>query len=225
MSSSTSSTTLTSSSFQDEINHPKTSGHIELIMGCMFAGKTSELMRRVKRYNVSGKHCLVIKYSKDNRYLEMTTDSTNPNDSNKDVPKLPKIATHDKNFMDAISVDQLSEVKQWELYDVIGVDEGQFFPDLVEFCDYAADQGKVVIVSALDGTFQQKPFQQIADLIPKAETVDKLSAVCMRCFKNATFTKRIGSETEIEIIGGMDKYIAVCRECLHYYDQTTQIKN
>ncbi|EGD75750.1 thymidine kinase [Salpingoeca rosetta] len=58
-------------------------------------------------------------------------------------------------------------------------------------------------------------FGPILDLIPLAESVIKLSAVCMLCHREAAFSKRIGSETEIEVIGGADKYIAVCRECYH----------
>lgn len=63
--------------------------------------------------------------------------------------------------------------------------------------------------------FEQQPFGAILDLIPLAESVIKLSAVCMMCHKEAAFSKRLGSETEIEVIGGADKYVAVCRECYH----------
>ena len=66
-------------------------------------------------------------------------------------------------------------------YDVVGIDEGQFFPDVVEFCDGAANLGKTVVVAALDGTFERKPFGNIVSLIPLAEKVSKLSAVCVYC--------------------------------------------
>ena len=66
-------------------------------------------------------------------------------------------------------------------YDVIGVDEGQFFPDLVDFCEYAAEQGKIVLVAALDGTYQRQGFPAILNIIPLAEHVVKLTAVCMLC--------------------------------------------
>ena len=103
-----------------------------------------------------------------------------------------------------------------------------------------ANKGKIVIVACLDGTFQRKGFGTIPTLIPLAEDVVKLSAVCVYCFEgellslgfdlvsflelvsymfrsglDAAFSKRIGAETEVEVIGGSDKYVAVCRECFH----------
>jgi hypothetical protein len=72
-----------------------------------------------------------------------------------------------------------------------------------------------VLVAALDGTFQRKPFQEILSLVPLAEEVTKLQAVCMVCFKDAAFSKRISNEDGVEVIGGADKYMAVCRQC--YY--------
>jgi hypothetical protein len=99
------------------------------------------------------------------------------------------------------------------LYDCIGIDEGQFFPDIVPFCEKMANIGKTVIVAALDGTFQRKPFGSVLDLIPLAESVTKLSAVCMLCYNDASFTERLGDELAVEVIGGSDKYLAVCRQC------------
>jgi thymidine kinase len=87
------------------------------------------------------------------------------------------------------------------------------FPDIVEFCEELAEKGKTIIVAALDGTFQRKPFGRVLELIPLAEEVTKLNAVCMVCRKDAAFTKRLGSETQVELIGGSDMYISVCRSC------------
>lgn len=99
---------------------------------------------------------------------------------------------------------------------MIGIDEGQFFPDLIDFCESFANSGKIVVVAALDGTYQRKAFGEIMNLVPLAENVIKLNAICMRCFKNASFTKRISDEKAVEIIGGTDKYMSVCRQCYHY---------
>jgi thymidine kinase len=124
------------------------------------------------------------------------------------------MATHDKQTHDATPCDTLSEVNHIvNKYDCIGIDEAQFFPDLISFCSRMATEGKIVIVAALDGTFQRKPFGKVLELVPLAESIIKLNAVCMICSKDAPFTKRIGSETAIEIIGGSDKYFAVCRKC------------
>ena len=106
-------------------------------------------------------------------------------------------------------------------FDVIGIDEGQFFHDIVTWCEAMANSGKIVLVAALDGTFQRKPFCDILSLVPLAEEVTKLSAVCMSCFQDASFSKRITIEDgeTVEVIGGADKYMAVCRGC--YYSQVT----
>ncbi|CAG5128896.1 unnamed protein product [Candidula unifasciata] len=173
-------------------------GQIQIIFGPMFSGKTTELMRRLKRYQIANYGCLVIKYAKDIRY-----DFTG-------------IATHDRQVLPAVSCETLTDLMPEALkHDVIGIDEGQFFPDIVSFCDQLANHGKVVIVAALDGTFQKKGFGDILNLVPLAEHVMKLTAVCLKCYKEASFTKRKGSETQIEVIGGTDKYIAVCRQCFN----------
>ncbi|XP_042622932.1 thymidine kinase, cytosolic-like [Cyprinus carpio] len=163
----------------------KTRGQIQvtvmLFFGPMFSGKSTELMRRVRRFQVAQYSCLLIKYAKDTRYSQMG------------------MATHDMS-MDLQAC-------------VIGIDEGQFFPDTVEFCEEMANMGKTIVVAALDGTFQRKPFGNILNLVPLAESVVKLNAVCMQCFKEAAYTKRLGAEQEVEVIGGADKYHAVCRAC------------
>jgi thymidine kinase len=132
---------------------------------------------------------------------------------------------------DATSVVCLADAAETcRAFDVIGVDEGQFvraplrasslrdsrcfqFTDVVPFCEAMANAGKQVIVSALDGTFQRKPFGTILELIPLAEDVAKLTAVCAVCYHSAAFSKRITRESEVEVIGGADKYFAVCRGC------------
>ena len=102
-------------------------------------------------------------------------------------------------------------------YDVIGIDEGQFFPDIKQFCELMADYGKMVVVAALDGTFLRKPFNQILDLIPICDSVKKLRAICMFCGKEASFSLRTSADVDVEVIGGADIYKAVCRECYHRY--------
>jgi len=164
----------------------------------MFSGKTSELLRRIRRFTLAKRTCLVIKYNKDKRYSE------------------DQMSTHDKQMWVAKSAGILSEIEESALdVDVIGIDEGQFFPDLAEFAEDWSNRGKIIIVAALDGTFQRKPFGNVLNLVPLAEEVTKLSAVCMMCYRAASFSKRIGSEMEVELIGGSDKYVAVCRYCYH----------
>lgn len=162
----------------------------------MFSGKTTELMRRLKRYQISTHKCLTIKYANDIRY------------------DMNGIATHDQQVLPAVATTTLKEVKEKaKKYSVIGIDEGQFFPDTVEFAEEMANLGKIVIVAALDGTYQRLAFGNILQLVPLAESVVKLTAVCMSCYEEASYTKRISSETAVEVIGGCDKYIAACRKC------------
>lgn len=77
------------------------------------------------------------------------------------------------------------------LYDVVAIDEGQFYPDIVDFCEELANNGTIVMVAALDGTFQRKPFGNIINLLPVAEKVTKLTAVCVYCGSEASFTQRV----------------------------------
>ena len=171
-------------------------GKIQLILGPMFSGKTTELVRRIYTDKAAKRECIIIKYCKDTRYSNTSA------------------ATHDNVFIDAISLDILSiDKKIFETYDTIGIDEGQFFDNIDVFAEAMANKGKKVIIAALDGTFQRKPFGNILNVIPLAEDVIKLNAVCMICYKNAAFSKRITDETELEVIGGSEKYIAVCRKC------------
>merc|ERR1712130_312216 len=178
-------------------------GTIQIIFGPMFSGKTTELMRRVRRYNIAQKKCVVIKYRADTRY------------------SVTKASTHDSVTCDAMPCSKLAEVaKAVENYDVIGIDEGQFFSDIYQYCEMWADEGRTVVVAALDGTFQRKPFGNILSLVPISEKITKLSAVCMICCeRDAAFTFRMSTETEVEVIGGSDKYVAACRGC--YNDQQT----
>lgn len=176
-------------------------GQIQIIFGPMFSGKTTELVRRIRRYQVANHACLLIKYDKDVRYEE------------------DRVSTHDQQKMSALPCHKLSNIKSKAMkFNIIGIDEGQFFPDIVEFCEDLANKGKTVIVAALDGTFQRKAFGNILSLIPLAENVVKLNAVCMHCFKDAAFTKRLGDEKKVEIIGGAERYWSVCRECFDLPD-------
>jgi thymidine kinase len=172
-------------------------GHIELILGPMFSGKTTELLRRLRRYEIARHKCLLIKHKSDDRYSESD------------------VQTHDKIVRKAISCTLLSELEfdDFKNVSVIGIDEGQFFEDLPEFCDRMSSAGKIVVVSALSGTFKRELFASVKRVLPYAESWTHLKAVCMDCGREAPFTKRIvGGEQEVEI-GGEDKYKAVCRQC------------
>jgi len=178
---------------------PALRGDITLVVGPMFSGKSTELLRRARRHTFGGRRVLLIKYRADTRY------------------SVEKLSTHDKCMMDALPVKELAEVSEDMLldYDVVGVDEGQFFPDVVPFAEKAANMGLRVIVAALDATFERKPFGTICELFPLAENITKLAAVCTKCGSDAAFTKRTTDNKEVEVIGGTEMYIPVCRSCFY----------
>jgi thymidine kinase len=179
------------------------SGSISIIFGPMFSGKTGEMFRVVRRYTVAKKKCMVVKYSKDTRYA------------------VEEASTHDHFKMPATPAIRLADVREEALLcDVIGIDEGQFFPDVVEFSEEMANLGKTIIVACLDGSFERKPFGRVVELLALAESVTKLTSVCMVCQANAAFSKRITKDTALEVIGGADMYIAVCRGC-YFADQAS----
>ena len=182
-------------------------GRVELILGPMFSGKTTELIRRLRRYKHGRKRCVLIKWKHDTRYSK------------------EKAATHDKLEEDAVGLTSLAPdtpisagtrlCDLSEETDVFGVDEGQFFPDIVEFCERMANCGKIVVVASLNSTFQRKPFNSTGELVAIADGIVKFSAVCMNCARDAAFSKRISDELDLNVIGGSDKYVASCRSCFH----------
>jgi thymidine kinase len=159
------------------------------------SGKTTELLRRTRRYSIARRSCLVIKYAGDTRYA------------------VEEAATHDGVKQTARSACRLAQVEDWMDFDVISIDEGQFFPDVVEFADEAAAAGKTVLVCGLDSDFMRRPFGRLLQLIPLAERVDKLTAVCAGCGADAAFTRRLTHDDAVEVIGGWEAYRPVCRSC------------
>ena len=131
----------------------------------------------------------VIKYAKDTRYSDKC------------------VATHDQQTIEAVSCESLLDVEdKCHDFEVIGIDEGQFFSEIVEFSERMANNGKVVIIAALDGTFERKAFGRVLELIPLAESVTKLDSVCVDCKQSASFTRRLVDSKETELIGGAEMY-------------------
>lgn len=174
-------------------------GRIELIEGPMFSGKTTELIRRRRCAQFGHVECLVVKPLMDTR--------------NDDL----RVSTHSKDSIDAMTCELLMNLREKVLtnYDAVFIDEGQFFPDLVEFCSNMATCGIRVVVAALNGTFEQHAFPVIAQLVPHCDQVDLLMAQCVRCGDPAPFSFRKDvTNREMNDIGGADKYEARCRACL-----------
>jgi thymidine kinase len=181
-------------------------GYLELIVGNMFSGKSTELIRRIKTFKSINKKVLVINYIHDNRY---STDS---------------VATHDKLKVESKKTELLMDLLNDALeYQIICIDEGQFFKDLIGFVKTCVDvHKKHIIVSGLDGDSNRNKFGHILDLIPIADSLIKLKAYCINCSDGtyAPFTKKIkicnDQIDEIIDIGSADKYIPVCR--YHFFN-------
>ena len=178
-------------------------GEINLILGPMYSGKTTELLRLFRRYYLAGKKCLLIKHKDDNRY-----DSE-------------YIVTHDNQKYKAINTGSLSDIledKNVLRAEVLCIDEIQFYEDAANICDIWANQNKIVIASGLNGDFKREPFEQISKLLPKAEKISFLTAICTQTGRGASFSKRISNEKEVKVIGGIEKYIATSRKA--YFTET-----
>lgn len=111
-------------------------------------------------------------------------------------------------------ISEIIENGLYRNYEVIAIDEGQFFPDLVESSDFLANEGKIVIVAALDATFERKGFGSVLELVAMAEKITKLTSICTTCrSREASFTKRLTADKEVEMVGGAEMYKPVCRKC------------
>ncbi len=162
----------------------------------MFSGKTTELYRILKKYKIAKKKVLRIMYKDDTVKI-----------------------THNKVEKNGIKVHNLMELtKKINGCDVIGIDEGQFYEDLIEFVEMCVNRWKIVIVAGLDGTFERKPFGQMCQLIPLADSVKKLKAVCSFCGNKAPFSLRFDQNDKVEKKIGVKYYKAACRFC--YLDRT-----
>lgn len=171
---------------------------IEIILGCMFSGKSTELLRRCNRYKAIGQNVLLINHLNDVRTGK-------------------SIMTHEKTTATALKTDSLLNMLENEEFlksDVVGIDEAQFFGDLLEFVKIVETQNKILIISGLDGDYNRQPFGQILNCIPLCDEVVKLSAMDMvdRDGTPAIFTKRIVDEDNQVLVGASDKYLAVSRK-------------
>jgi thymidine kinase len=177
-------------------------GRLELIIGCMFSGKSSELLNRIKKYKLLDKKILVVNHAKDVRYGS-------------------GIVSHDKRKVDAIALARLQDIlfyKELNTCQIVVVDEAQFFEDLYDIVVKLVEGlEKTVIISALDGTYERKPFFQVMQLVPFADDVVKLHALCLVCKDGtrASFSRRIVDVHDTELIGGLESYIPVCRKHFH----------
>jgi len=185
---------------------PMNCGRLEVIMGPMFAGKSTKLIEIANRYESIQKNIMTITHIIDNRYGEGVISSHN---------KIQKKCITTEKLMNV-----LEEYVEYEKSEIIVIEEGQFFSDLKDFVLRAVEVDKKhVIVGGLSGDYRREPFGQILELIPLADSVEMISAFCKMCNDGTTahFTKRISQSKEGTIVVGNDNiYMPVCRK--HYLE-------
>ncbi len=167
---------------------------LHVIIGCMFSSKTTSLISHIERYIFAKKSCLILNHSSDTRYGNNNIYSHN----NKNIP--------------CMMIDKLDDINV-ENYDVICIDEGQFFPNLFNFVSRYLLMNKIVLVAGLNGDFNQNPLGEMQRLISIASKVSYLTAVCVICGKDACISHRNNNNTEINLVGSNDIYEARCFNC------------
>lgn len=177
-------------------------GSVEVICGCMFSGKTDELIRRLRRAVIARQKVQVFKPAIDIRYA------------------VEKVTSHAGNDFKAVPVETSANILQRldPEATVIGIDEAQFFDDgIIQVVDFLAESGRRVIVAGLDMDFRGEPFGPMPILMAKAEKVDKLQAICMVCGEPASRTQRLVNgqparyDDPVVIVGAAELYEARCR--------------
>lgn len=178
---------------------PKDTGWIEVIAGCMFSGKTEELIRRLRRAQIAKQSVKIFKPLIDDRY---SGDS---------------IVSHNEQSLPSVQIKDINQIREL-MGDarVIGIDEAQFFTsDIVDLCNELANEGRRVIVAGLDQDYTGVPFEPMPQLLAVAEFITKSLAICVACGNPADRTQRKTTSSERVVVGASDIYEARCRQC-HY---------
>jgi thymidine kinase len=179
-------------------------GHIEVICGSMFSGKTEELIRRLRRAQIARQQVQVFKPALDDRY------------------GVEKVTSHNGVKAEAMSVKSVGEILGLvePTTQLVAIDEAQFFDDeICAVCDALTERGLRVIVAGLDMNFRGEPFGPMPLLMAQAEKVDKLRAICVVCGRDASRTQRLingqpaSYDDPIILVGAQEAYQARCRDC------------
>jgi thymidine kinase len=178
---------------------PKETGWIEVVAGCMFSGKTEELIRRLRRAEIAKQRVLIFKPRLDTRFSAKA------------------IVSHSDQSLPSLLIDNPDDIVELAKdAQVVGIDEAQFFPlGIVEVCNKLANKGKRVIVAGLDQDYKGVPFEPIPQLLAVAEYITKTLAICVVCGNPADKTQRKTQSSERVVVGASEIYEARCRRC-HY---------
>lgn len=195
--------------------HQYREGWLEVICGCMFAGKTEELIRRINVLSYAKMKIIVFKPRIDDRYSAI------------------EIVSHSGIKVPCLVINKAAEILKEIKVDtqVVVIDEVQFFDaDIVDICEYLADKGIRVIVAGLDKDFRGEPFGVMPQLLTRAEFVTKLTAVCTKCGAPATRTQRLVNgkpasfNDSIVLVGAVEHYEPRCRHCHEVFDKPNKFE-
>lgn len=182
------------------MDHPFTRhrhGSIEVVCGCMYSGKTEELIRQIRRCEFARQPYVTFKPRIDSRYSDQ------------------EIVSHNKEAIDSIVVDRASEIYKHITHEtqVVGIDEAQFFDsEVIEVATKLAKNGRRVILAGLDTDWQGKPFGPMPELLAVADVIRKQYAICVVCGEAATRTQRMVKNEDEVLVGSYKMYEARCRE-------------
>lgn len=170
-------------------------GWVEVVCGCMFSGKTEELIRRLNRALIAKQKVEIFKPAIDKRYDDQ------------------KIVSHSEREIRSTPVNFAGDILLLAGdCDVVGIDEAQFFDDaIVDVCNTLANAGKRVIVAGLDMDYEGKPFGPMPNLLAIAEFVTKVHAICAQTGELASFSFRLADSKSKVLLGEKDKYEARSR--------------
>jgi thymidine kinase len=176
---------------------PKNTGWIEVVVGCMFSGKTEELIRRMRRAQIAKQRVAIFKPVIDTRFSD------------------DHIVSHSEAKLLSTTVRSSADVLRLAAdAQVVGIDEGQFFDmGIVEVAETLANRGKRVIIAGLDQDYRGKPFEPMPQLLAIAEYITKTLAICMVCGNPADRTQRTTTSHERVLVGAKEAYEARCRRC------------
>lgn len=176
-------------------NNDTSYGWIEVICGSMFSGKTEELIRRLKRAELAQQKVAVFKPAMDHRYAQNN------------------VVSHDSNEFAALAVKNAHELlTQAQGYEVVGLDEAQFFDDeIVAVCNTLANNGVRVVIAGLDMDFKGVPFGSMPQLMATAEYVTKVHAICSKTGRLAQYSYRLDPNDDLVLLGETQEYQALSR--------------
>lgn len=172
-------------------------GSLEVICGCMFSGKTEELITQIRRAEIARLRFQVFKPEVDTRYANEA------------------VASHDKTRFPAIPVKQATDILRHldANTEVVGIDEVQFFDEnVIKVAEHLANEGRRVICAGLDTDWKGEPFGPMPRLMAKADVIRKQYAICVVCGNPATRTQRLVAQEQQFLLGSQDSYEARCRK-------------